>query len=105
MSVAPPPARTYNPPSSASLNIPSAPNAAPAEKSSPKSGRIRNIILGEAILGSLLILAAPFLGEFVEPVGGAKGLAVFLAIAHYAIHLVGGAVLFKAGLDWGRHSH
>ncbi len=104
MSVAPPPARTYTPPTPASLNI--KPATTPAEKAEGKQpGRIRNIILGEAILGSILILAAPFLGEFVEPVGGAKGLAVLLAVAHYAIHLVGGAVLFKAGLDWGRHSH
>jgi hypothetical protein len=66
---------------------------------------INKLIIGEAIVGSLLILAGPFLGEYVEGMGGGKTIAIVLAIAHYGFHIIGGAVLFKAGLDWGKHQH
>lgn len=83
------------------IDLPSRHPVTDSRNQPPKS--VNKLIIGEAIIGSLLILAAPFLGDYFEPVGGGKVLAVVLAVGHYAFHLIGGAILFKAGLDWGRH--
>jgi small neutral amino acid transporter SnatA (MarC family) len=97
----------------ASLNqhhqvLPQTPGDKPDGNATPTNATpsgINKLIIGEAIIGSLLILAGPFLGEYFEGMGGGKTIAVVLAIAHYGFHIIGGAVLFKAGLDWGKHQH
>jgi hypothetical protein len=103
-----------SPSSDAPLGLPqgsyaSAPTqAAPPSllKQATQSKGLQRWVLIEALVGSVLILAAPFLGDYLAPHGvGGKVLGVFFAMAHYGFHVIGGAVLFKAGLDIGSLSH
>ncbi|MDH4379585.1 MAG: hypothetical protein QE263_06750 [Vampirovibrionales bacterium] len=71
-----------------------------------QSSSLQRWVVIEALVGSVLILAAPFLGDYLAPHGvGGKVLGVVFAVAHYCFHVIGGAVLFKAGLDIGSLSH
>ena len=71
-----------------------------------QSSSLQRWVVFEALIGSVLILAAPFLGDYLAPHGvGGKVLGVVFAVAHYGFHVIGGAVLFKAGLDIGSLSH
>ncbi|MFN8614954.1 MAG: hypothetical protein U0003_03470 [Vampirovibrionales bacterium] len=72
-----------------------------------QSNTLKQWVAIEALVGSLLILAAPFLGDYLAPHYGvsSKMLAIAFAGAHYGFHVLGGAVLFKAGLDMGRLHH
>jgi hypothetical protein len=75
-------------------------------KQAAQSPGLQSWVLIEALVGSVLILAAPFLGDYLAPHGvGGKVLGVVFAVAHYGFHVIGGAVLFKAGLDIGSLSH
>lgn len=75
-------------------------------KQAAQSKGLQRWVLIEALVGSVLILAAPFLGDYLAPHGvGGKVLGVVFAVAHYGFHVIGGAVLFKAGLDIGSLSH
>lgn len=68
--------------------------------------RLQRIVLAEGLIGSFLILGAPFLGEHFEQYGGSKTIAIIFAVFHYVFHIAGGAILFKTGMDWGKlHQH
>lgn len=81
-------------------------HSADAEKPKNPTNRLKKIVLAEGLIGSILILGAPFLGEHFEHYGGAKSVAIVFAIFHYVFHIAGGAILFKTGVDWGKlHKH
>lgn len=78
---------------------------AASDNSDPKS-RLKQIVLAEGLIGSFLILGAPFIGEHFEQYGGSKTIAIIFAVFHYVFHIAGGAILFKTGVDWGKlHNH